>query len=393
MISVEAAKQIIRASCRPLEPVDIAVNNAAGLVLAASVMAPFDIPAFAQSSMDGYAFRFADWQPGDTLRVVSESAAGNTKQTALGNGEACRIFTGAPLPDGADTVVMQEKVIRTSNDILINEPAVIAGQYVRKPGAEIRQGAIALESGHVPGPASVSFLSAIGVSLVSVYPSPIVTIIVTGNEFQSAGDVPLWGKVYESNAAGLRAALQQAGVSTINVLYCHDDLNETVAAMQTAINSSDLVLLTGGVSVGEYDFVGAAAGKCGVQQRFHRVKQKPGKPLFFGTADNVIVFGLPGNPSSVLTCFYEYVLEALTCLTKRPVVLSHRQMRLEGHYTKAAGLTHFLKARYKEDVVVALSAQESFRLASFATANCLLVVNEEVTEITENSMVNIHLLP
>ncbi|RYY24720.1 MAG: molybdopterin molybdenumtransferase MoeA, partial [Chitinophagaceae bacterium] len=286
-----------------------------------------------------------------------------------------------------------EKAVRANDEISIKDDTLALGQHVRKPGAEIMAGAIPLEAGHLMNPASVSFLSAIGVSLVSVYPSPIVTIIVTGNEFQSSAEAPVWGKVYESNSAGLRAALQQAGISTINILYCRDDLNDTVTAMQKAIDGSNLVLLTGGVSVGEYDFVVAAAEKCGVLQHFHRVKQKPGKPLYFGTVADAVVFGLPGNPSSVLTCFYEYVLEAISYLTKRPVKLKQRHVRLQGHYTKAAGLTHFLKARYEDDVVFALSAQESFRLASFATANCLLVAEESVTEIAENSIVNIHLLP
>ncbi len=393
MISVAAAKQFIKEQCNVLSPVPVPVAEAGGLVLASSVVAPYDMPAFYQSSMDGYAFRFADWQAGSELTVVAESAAGNTRRFTLGEGEACRIFTGAPLPDGADTVVMQEKVQRIQSQIIIEETIVAPYQHVRRPGAEIKQGTVALEAGNLLNPAAISFLAGIGINSVSVYPSPAVTIIVTGNEFQPATKTPAWGKVYESNTAGLSTALSQAGITDIRTRLVPDDLDATADALQAALNESDMILLTGGVSVGEYDFVVTAARQCGVTQHFHRVKQKPGKPLFFGTCNKVVVFGLPGNPSSVLTCFYEYVVEAISCLTKRNVNLTRRSVRLNGNYTKAAGLTHFLKARFDGEKVNVLSAQESFRLATFATANCLLIAEEEHTTLNENDFVTIHLLP
>ncbi len=343
--------------------------------------------------MDGYAFRFEDFVPGRPLSQEGESAAGNNIQTALNKGTACRIFTGAPLPAGADTVIMQEKTDVRDGSVYLNDPGIREGQNVRAPGAEIRQGSIALEKGHTMNPASASFLSAIGVNQINVYPLPVVTIIVTGNEFQAPGSKPQFGKVYESNAVGLRSALARAGIHHAGVQFAPDDLAATTSVLSDALANSDLVLLTGGVSVGEYDFVVAAAKACGVEQHLHRIKQKPGKPLFFGTLSKKAVFGLPGNPSSVLTCFYEYVLECIQMMTGRPLTLQTKQVRLLESYVKPAGLTHFLKAKFADDTVRALNAQESFRLASFATANCLLVAEETITNLPADSIVEIHILP
>jgi molybdopterin molybdotransferase len=393
MISVGEAKTIIREKTGLLSPVQIAVSESDGYVLAKAVEAPFNIPSFYQSSMDGYAFRFEDYVIGEPLLINGESAAGNATPAQLDKNTACRIFTGAPLPTGADTVVMQEKTAIRDSGLYIHDTAISIGQHVRTPGAEIRQGSIALEKGHVMNPASASYLSAIGIKEVSVYPLPVVTIIVTGNEFQAPGSAPQYGKVYESNAVGLKAALVRIGINQVVVRFAPDDLAATTNALSDAITSSDLVLLTGGVSVGEYDFVVAAAKAAGVEQHFHRIKQKPGKPLFFGTVAGKVIFGLPGNPSSVLTCFYEYVLEAIQLLTSRQVTLQTKQVRLLQSYSKPAGLTQFLKAKYMGDSVSALNAQESFRLASFATANCLMVAEETVTSLPAESIVEIHILP
>jgi molybdopterin molybdotransferase len=160
-----------------------------------------------------------------------------------------------------------------------------------------------------------------------------------------------------------------------------------------ALEKTDLVLLTGGVSVGDYDFVVQAAANVGVVRHFHKIKQKPGKPLFFGGKENKVVFGLPGNPSSVLTCFYEYVLPALETMLKKSPAVQEIQARLSHGYKKAPGLTHFLKARYEDGVVTPLHAQESFRLHSFAQANCFIVLEEEQGDCSPGDVVTVHLLP
>jgi molybdopterin molybdotransferase len=172
-----------------------------------------------------------------------------------------------------------------------------------------------------------------------------------------------------------------------------DNLEVLTGILKEALEQSDLVLLTGGVSVGDYDFVLEAAGKCGVSTLFHKVKQRPGKPLFFGKKEQKLVFGLPGNPSSVLSCFYQYVLPALQILSKRNVTLQTTDVPLSKSFRKNASLTFFLKGFYNGASVSILDAQESYRLSSFARANCLVQINESVTECKEGELVQIHLLP
>jgi molybdopterin molybdotransferase len=393
MITVAEAKKIIKQSCSLSGPKTYSLNEASGLLLAKDVIAPFDIPFFVQSSMDGYAVCFDDAHSGQPLRVVSQSAAGNTEKLQLMAGEACRIFTGAPLPAGADTVIIQEKASISEGLLSFDDVQVQRGQFVRPVGAEIKRGQMALPAQHVLTPASISYLAAIGITKVSAYPFPVVSIIVTGNEFQTPGSAPEYGRIYESNGAGLKAALASAGVREVNLVHVPDALPPTIAALQKALSISDLVLLTGGVSVGDYDFVVAAANACEVTTGFHKIKQKPGKPLYFGMKRNIAVFGLPGNPSSVLTCFYEYVLIAIEAMCGLKLTLTSAQARLTGKIDKAAGLTHFMKAVVTDGEITALNAQESFRLSSFARANCLLIAPEQSTTLSAGEQVEIHLLP
>ena len=156
--------------------------------------------------------------------------------------------------------------------------------------------------------AAIGFLAGIGITHVTIYPPPAITIIITGNQFQTAGNPLQFGQVYEASSIMLIAALQKAGVININILKAADDKQELKRILENALQQSDMVLFTGGVSVGDYDFVLQISKECGIEKQFHKIKQRPGKPLFFGTAKNKMVFGLPGNPSSSLVCFYEYVL-------------------------------------------------------------------------------------
>jgi molybdopterin molybdotransferase len=187
--------------------------------------------------------------------------------------------------------------------------------------------------------------------------------------------------------------LQQLNISAVKVVWANDDLEELKTALAQALLQSDLVLLTGGISAGDYDFVLEAATECEVQKLFHKVKQRPGKPLYFGMKKNTPVFGLPGNPSSVLTCFYQYVIPALGKLSNTNKALKTIKAPLAKPFRKAPGLTHFLKGFFDDQTALPLEAQESYRLKSFAKANCLIQIDEEVTEYKEGEMVKIHLLP
>ena len=191
----------------------------------------------------------------------------------------------------------------------------------------------------------------------------------------------------------LKSALQQLGIHNIYVFKTDDTLVILTDKLKSALHQSDAVLLTGGASVRDYDFVLQAAANCGVEAIFHKIKQRPGKPLFFGRQENKLVFGLPGNPASVITCFYEYVAPALAQMSNKIFSLQKLNVPIRKSFKKAAGLTHFLKGYYNGETVAALDAQESYRLSSFANANCLIKIEEDITLIKENETVEIHLLP
>jgi molybdopterin molybdotransferase len=390
MISVKEAKACIDENIIKLSPGRAALLKASGYVLAEDIYAITDIPAFEQSSMDGYAFSFTEK---DTrLRISGEMPAGGDKQLLIEKGQAMRIFTGAPLPYRADTVVMQEKAEVENGELIILDPLIKQASNVRHKGSEIKSGALAMKKGSILSPAAIGFLAGIGITEVSVYPPPSVSIIVTGKELQKPGNELQFGQVYESNSYSLRAALQQTQITDIKVFEADDELTVLQSVLDNALQISDVVLLTGGVSVGDYDFVLEACSLCGINKLFHKVRQRPGKPLYFGRKGEKLVFGLPGNPSSVLTCFYEYVLPALEKISHKKnsghIVLA----KLTGSYSKASGLTHFLKAYYENGNVSPLSAQESFRLSSFAQANCLICLEEDRTEYAEGEIVEVHLL-
>ncbi|HEV8272123.1 MAG TPA: molybdopterin molybdotransferase MoeA, partial [Chitinophagaceae bacterium] len=210
---------------------------------------------------------------------------------------------------------------------------------------------------------------------------------------QQPGQPLKHGQVYESNSFALKAVLKQLSFDNIQILYATDKSETVTATLQKALKQSDVVLLTGGISVGDYDFVLQAATECGVEKLFHKIKQRPGKPLYFGKKENKLVFGLPGNPSSVLTCFYQYVIPALEKLSKRKIGLQTIKAPLAKTFQKNTGLTHFLKGFYDGKTAMPLDAQESYRLSSFAKANCLIQIDEEITSLKEGELVDIYLLP
>jgi molybdopterin molybdotransferase len=341
--------------------------------------------------MDGYAFRFYDKNL--PLKIQNKIAAGDSSSYSISEKEAARIFTGAPLPENADTVVMQEKVNVKDDKVFILDEHLKEGDFVRPIGSEIKAGQVALEKGRILKPAAIGFLAAIGINEACVYPSPVVAVIITGNELQPAGNELSFGKVYDSNSYSLSAALKVAGIEKIKITYAEDKPEVVEAVLKTALEESDLVLLTGGVSVGDYDFVVKAAENCGVTKHFHKIKQKPGKPLYFGTKDEKVIFGLPGNPGSVLTCFYEYVLFAIEKMTNKASALKKQKAILQNDYSKKAGLTHFLKGTFIEGKVKMLSSQASFQLRSFAIADCLIVVEEDIENLKEGDEVEVHLIP
>ena len=391
LLDVHAAKAFVEQHTVTLTPVTMPLQQAFGKILASDVFAPLNVPGFMQSGMDGYAFAFESL--GTPLKIAGEQAAGDVQSSSVLPGTAVRIFTGAVVPDGADTVVMQEKTIVADGYLQINDEALERGNNVRHPGSEITKGAMALASGARLTPAAIGFLAGMGVNEVEIIPSPRVSIIVTGNELQDPGTTPQFGKVYESNSFALLAALAQLHITDTRVYKCEDNIDALTSVLNQAIAQSDVVLMTGGVSVGDYDFTVLVSKNCGIEKVFHKLKQKPGKPLFFGTKDQVLFFGLPGNPASVLTCFYEYVLVALEKLTLQQMQLKKSKVPLSTVYKKSAGLTHFLKGMFDGQQVHLPDGQESYKLHSYARANCLVVIPGAATTIEAGEEVDIHLIP
>jgi molybdopterin molybdotransferase len=391
MIDVSEAKSLIKQHITTLNPVKLAIQKAQHHILAEDLYATCDIPAFRQSSMDGYAFRFEDRNL--PLQICGEMAAGTSQLLTITAGQAARIFTGGPLPEGADTVVMQEKISLQDEKIIIQDERLQMGANVRNIGSEIQNRALAMQKGNPLTPPAIGFLAGIGITELMVYPMPKIVLIVTGKELCSPGQPLKFGQVYESNSFAIKAALSQFGIFETEVIQADDDLQVLTSLLKKALIDNDMVLLTGGVSVGDYDFVIEATRLSQVKQVFHKVKQKPGKPLYFGMLDKKPVFGLPGNPSSVLNCFYNYVLPALCQMTLKTNPVKQITAKLSHDHQKAAGLTHFLKGTYHDGFATALNAQESYRLSSFAHANCLLYLEEDQQNFKQNETINIFLLP
>ncbi|MCX6188683.1 MAG: molybdopterin molybdotransferase MoeA [Bacteroidetes bacterium] len=375
MIPVSEAKKRIVEHCHSFKVELLPLLEANSFVIAEPVFSPIDTPPFNQSAMDGYAFSFANWDGKSPFQVSREIQAGSYSIDALKPLEAVRIFTGAALPPGSDTVVIQEKIIKYGGNITIDDAQITLGSNVRKQGSQTQKGAMALPQGQLLTPSGISFLAGIGIHTVNVFGKPTVSIIVTGKELIKAGNPITDGNIYESNSIGLTAALNQIGLAPISITIVDDDETEIQIAITEQLNS-DMIIITGGVSVGDYDLVPAALETCGVEKVFHKVKQKPGKPFYFGTHNQTLIFALPGNPAAVMTCFYEYVILAIGQFTKKEYFKSY-SLPLTNDFTKRAGLTHYLKGKMSEHGVTVLEAQESYLLNSFAQADCLIEFEEE----------------
>jgi molybdopterin molybdotransferase len=394
MISVEKAKKLILKNTAALNSAIISLDNSLGSVAAGNIVSPIDLPLFDQSAMDGFAIVFSDYVNKSRIKIVGEVAAGNSFNGRLNPGQAVRIFTGAPIPSGGDTVVMQEKVIVDNDNLIINDPSLVYSANVRKTGSQIKKGKTALTKDTIITPGGIGYLAAMGVTSVNVIPSPKITVIVTGSELKKPGKPLIKGEIYESNSYTLQAVLQSIGLKVHNITSIRDSQAKTFNVIRKAIRNSDLVLITGGISVGKYDFVGSALTELGVKNIFYKINQKPGKPLFFGKKSNTLIFGLPGNPAAVLSCFYEYVYPAINIMRgKKDAFLRKIQLPIAASYPKKPGLSFFLKGRISDKSVVPLEGQESYILSSFASADCLIYLSADRENIQAGEMVEVHILP
>lgn len=347
-------------------------------ILSENVFTPMNMPPFRQSSMDGYALR---WSDNTTYKMVGEVQAGASKNIALNHGDAVRIFTGARVPDEADTVIIQEHTSREADMLNIDKMPAI-GSNIRLVGEQVQLGDLVLEKGTFLNEAAIGFLAGLGFEEAPVYEPPKVGILVTGNELQQPGKPLEEGQIYESNAITLQMALKRAGINEVTIERVGDDLKETIKAVEKLLQISDLVLISGGISVGDYDYVQEALQKNGVQEVFYRVNQKPGKPLWFGTQGKKIVFALPGNPGSSLTCFYVYVWPALRKLRGvKSYQNEEKTAMLQTMIKNPFGKVLFLKATVSKNEAKLMGGQASSMLKSFATCNALLIFPAEIEEM------------
>lgn len=389
MISVDQAFDLIQSQTPRSQPTSVPVSDALGLVLWEPVTAPFHLPSFRQSAMDGYALQLSS----NHYVVSGTSKAGDSRQIRLTEGHACRIFTGALVPENADTVVVQEHVHPSNGQICVLKLPE-KGANIRAIGEQTRKGHTLLPANHRLTPASIGLLAAFGIEEVSVYKKPSVGILVTGNELLTPGEVLADGKIYDSNSIMLRSALIQQGIEDITIHRVPDELHAIAATIGKMLDSCDILLLSGGISVGDYDFVREALTLNKVDEIFYKVKQKPGKPLWFGQKDRSIVFGLPGNPASALTCYYLYVGPAIAQMTGQPYSGERWHMASVTTPIHSPGdRALFLKALHHQGSIQILGQQNSSMLLSYTQANALAYVPEKISALKKGDPIQFITLP
>lgn len=390
MISIDKAVELIHQTIKINKTTkSVLLENALHSFLAHDVYSSINMPPFHQSAMDGYALLF-DENHVQNFNLVDEIKAGDNKKITLKPGQAVRVFTGAPIPTNANAVIMQEKT-NVDNHILVIADELTNNKNIRSAGEQIEKGQMALSKGSALNPASIGYLATLGITEVIVYDSPKINIVVTGNELVQPGNELAFGQIYESNAIMLKMALIKKGFQNIHITKVKDDYIATKTALKNSIENHDFVLISGGISVGDYDFVKQALEELGTEQVFYKIKQKPGKPLFFGINQRTAVFALPGNPASALTCFYKYVSPALQQFIGNPdYEFKPKKYTITDHYTKKGTRAEFLKAQITENEVRILDSQSSAMLNSYALTNGLIFVPEETTFLEKGSLVNVY---
>ncbi len=390
MISVEEAISKVESNIDILETEFIALKNSLGRVVNENIISPINMPPFKQSAMDGYAINFDPHL--NSYQIIDEIQAGmDPADYKISKGEAVRIFTGAAIPKGSTSVIQQEWCKRTNNTLTFNKKP-LDNLNIRPIGEQLKKGEIIVQKEHQITPATIGLIAGLGIENVSVYMEPNVAIIITGNELVKPGSKLTNGKIFESNSSMLTAVLNQYGYKKTTTLYAKDDYTETVKVIDNAMRENDIVIMSGGISVGNYDFVLAASTEIGVEKIFHKVKQKPGKPLYFGKKDKKAIFGLPGNPGATLTCFYIYVLRYLSLITKKPYPIKVEKAQLSKSYLKKGFRAEFLKAKINNGSAIISSHQNSSMLRSFSEANGLVYIREELEEVNESNELLAYLL-
>lgn len=402
MLGVEDARNKIleHISMGPVQVLPL--QSVLGMVLAAPVRAQVDVPAFDNSAMDGFALDHRVTSSASSaspvrLPIAGFQAAGKVDFGSLKPGLALRIATGAYIPWDVTAVVKLEEVQEENGEIILTQP-VAEGAHIRRRAEETRHGDIVLEAGVGLTASVLGYLTSIGVAEVPVHARPRVGVVPTGTELVPLGGALGPGQIYDSNSVALAAAMQTDGIAARVYPPLKDDVDLQQAAIAKVMSENDIVVITGGVSVGHYDHVKSILTQLEVQPLFWKLRQKPGKPLFVGVHGDQMVFGLPGNPASSLISYYEYVRPALRKLMgHRALLLSELHLSCDVALQKEAGKTHFLRARITsqngECTVAPCQGQGSHSLKSFSETNALIVLPEDVTQVSAGERVVVHVLP
>lgn len=415
MLSVEQALSRVLQRPLPRRVARLPLDACAGRLLAQDLVAPIPLPRWDNSAMDGYALRAADTAaaagaptscegPGEAglaliLDVVDEIAAGSGPRRAIGPGEAARIFTGAPMPAGADAVVMQEDTHAAGPGRVAIRAAARLGQHVRRQGSELAAQAVALPAGTRLGPAALGVAAALGATHLDVAARPRVAILATGDELVAPGSPLGPYDIWSSNTQTLLALVEEAGGEGLDAGVARDNLPSMQAALERAFaHGPDLLLTTGGVSVGDFDVVKAALAGAGMAMDFWKIRMKPGKPLAFGEVGGVPTFGLPGNPVSTLVCFLEFVRPLLRQALGDPrPFLEVVPATFAGSLRRKAGRAELVRVQLSVGPQGYLARdtgpQDSHLLRGAALADGLLLLDAEATHIEEGDPVWVQLLP
>ena len=395
-LSVEQARKLILGLVEPVAGTErLFVRNALGRVLAEDVLATADVPGHDNSAMDGYAVRFADLAAeGDTvLRLAGASFAGRTFAGRGEAGQCVRIMTGGVIPEGADTVVIQE-VVRAENDRIVVPPQQRQGQHVRRAGEDLRKGSPALRAGKTIRPAELGLIASLGIAELNIRRRLRVAFFSTGDELCSVGTPLREGEVYDSNRYTLFGMLTRLGCEAIDLGVVRDEPAALEAAFRQAASQADVILTSGGVSVGEADFIRGMMAKLG-EVAFWKIAMRPGRPMAFGRINDAWLFGLPGNPVAVMLTFYEIVREALLKMMGVAPIEPLPQFRVPcvTPLKKRPGRSEFQRGilfqEHGEWKVRATGTQGSGVLRSMSEANCIIVVEHERGNVEPGEAVDV----
>jgi molybdopterin molybdotransferase len=400
MISVEKALKTILVNFRPLGLEKINILEAQKRVIGEDVFAPHNIPSADNSAMDGYAVRHIDTRGATKdkplqLKIIEDIPAGKVALKKIKKGEAARIMTGAVIPEGADSVIRQEDTKKDGNTVILYA-SVTKGQNIRFAGEDVRTGELVVKKGIALRPADIGMLAALGKAFISVYQKPRVAIMSTGDELVDIETNPPLGKIINSNSYSLAAQVLECGGIPIMLGISKDKKIDLQEKFKTALHA-DVIISSGGVSVGDFDFVKDVMGEIGNAMHFWQVAMRPGKPLAFGSIESVPLFGLPGNPVSAMVSFEQFVRPSLLKMQGHKKIFRQTIKAVcAQEIQKSAGFRHFIRAVVKKEkdqyIASVTGDQGSGILKSMVIANALIVMGENEIRIKKGEQVTIQLL-